>query len=71
LANGLPSAKFPWLKPLVTPVTSTSRSRSGQAIYVLYARKFCRPISGVGVLARSRYSASIESIVVYIRSMWI
>jgi len=34
-------------------------------IHVLYARKFCRPTSGV-VLKQSRYSASVERVLVYI-----
>jgi len=37
--------------------------------HVFYARKFCRPTSGVRVLKRSCYSASIESVLVYIRSV--
>jgi len=35
----------------------------------LHAHKFCRPTSGVGVLEQSRYSASIERVLVYIRSV--
>jgi len=37
----------------------------------LHARKFCRPASGLGVLDQSRYSASIERVLVYIRSVQI
>jgi len=47
---------------------STSRSRIGQDPR-LHARKFCRPASGVGVLEQSRYSTSIERVLVYIRSV--
>jgi len=36
-------------------------------IHVLDARKFCRSTSEVGVLEQSRYSASIERMLVYIR----
>ena len=32
---------------------------------------FARPTSGVGVLDQSRYSASIERVLVYVRSVWI
>ena len=36
-------------------------------IYVLYPRKFCRrPTAEVGVLEQSRYSASIEHVLVHI-----
>jgi len=38
LANGFPTAKFPWLKPLVTPLTSTSRSRIGQDLRLICAQ---------------------------------
>jgi len=39
-------------------------------VQVLYERKFCRrPTSKVGVLEKSRYSASIEHVLVYTRSV--
>jgi len=38
-------------------------------IHVLHARKFCRPTSGSGVLEQSPYSASVERVLVYIRSV--
>ena len=34
------------------------------SIHVLYARKSCRPTSGVNVLEQSSYSASIELVLV-------
>ena len=37
-------------------------------IHVFYARKFCKPTSGVRVLKQSCYSASIECVLVYTRS---
>jgi len=37
-------------------------------IHVFYARKFCRPNARVRVLERSCYSASIECMLVYMRS---
>jgi len=37
-----------------------------EKMHVLYAPKFCRPTSGVGVLEQSRYSASIERVLVYV-----
>jgi len=44
-------------------------AQESDKIHVLYARKFCRPTSGVGILKESRYSTSIELALVYIRSV--
>jgi len=39
-------------------------------IHILYVNKFCRPTSGVSVLIKqSRYSASIERVLVYVKSV--
>ena len=38
-----------------------------EKIHLLYALTFCRPTPGVGVLGESRYPASIESVLVYIK----
>jgi len=40
-----------------------------QKIHVLYAHKFCRPTSEVTVLQQACCSASIEHVLVYIRSV--
>ena len=41
------------------------------SIHVLYARKSCRPTSGVNVLEQSSYSAAIELVLVYIKNVQI
>jgi len=38
-------------------------------IHILHARKFCRPISGVGVSDHACYSASIKRVLVYVRNV--
>ena len=38
-------------------------------IHILYARKFCRPTLGVGVLVQACCSASIERVLLYVRSV--
>ena len=37
-------------------------------IHILHARKFWRPISGVGISEQACYSASIERVLVYVRN---
>jgi len=44
------------------------QSQKLDKIHIFYARKFCRSTSGVRVLKQSCYSASIECVLVYIRS---
>jgi len=39
------------------------------SIHVLYARKSCRPTSGVNVVEQSSCSASIEFVLVYIKNV--
>jgi len=71
LANGIPSAKF--LLPQTSSYTSdVNQSLKKRTRFTSYMRaSFVDLHSGVGVLEWSRYSASIESVVVYIKSMWI
>jgi len=38
-------------------------------IHVLHARRLCKSTSEIGVLEQSRCSASIERVLVYIRSV--
>jgi len=50
--------------------TSNSRSRiRHDPRRSLRAQTFCRPTSGVGVLEQRRYSASIERVLMHIRSV--
>jgi len=68
LAGVLPSAKLPSGSNLKLHHWRQPVAQESDKIHVLYAHKLCRPTSGVGVLLQTRYWASIESVVVYIRS---
>jgi len=54
---------------LHTSISRLAQEMDDNRIGVLYARNFCKPTSEVGVLEQSRCSASIERLLVYIRSV--
>jgi len=54
---------------LHTSISRLAQGMDDNRIGVLYARNFCKPTSEVGVLEQSRCSASIERLLVYIRSV--
>jgi len=68
---GFLQLSFPWLKPHLRHRRQVGHSGIGQDSRLICAHVLWNYTSKVGLLARNRYSASLESLVVYIRSMWI
>jgi len=56
---------------VISSISQLVAEELDNSIHVLYARKSCRPTSGVNVLEQSSYSASIELVLVYIKNVQI